>query len=217
MFELPFVVLKPDQRLDTTIREFRRDLIRCTIGNRFRPKPVHYKGLCQSGVAADPDFAGFMVNRRIDRKPDGRGEIFRIAFGRAALFPVDDQFQLFFRESFVVAEIAEAFYSAPGRHAALQHFLSDIFRPRARRIVRHEIPRRIASVMARPAVRNDEPDHFPIERDFRGDGVVTITRASDAYDRDKAAAQYAHVRQLYHATPSLIHFCPARMRCASAW
>src|ERR1019366_9953753 len=106
--------------------------------------------------AADDDFA-----RRV-RGQSFRGsfgcwrEILLFAFGRAAFFPIDDEFELLGGEALVVAEVAEAFDCAPGRHAAAEHFFTDGFGPGAGFLPGGEREGRAAFAVAGDAVGAEE-------------------------------------------------------------
>ena len=117
---------------------------------------------CDAKCSAD----ACLVELRIGRK------ILRFAFRHAAAHPTDDQFELLGRERLIVAEIAEAFHRAPGRHAPLQHFFLDGDGPGARLRVGHQRESLAAVVMAGGAALIDDARDFAIPGDGRGDDVV---------------------------------------------
>src|SRR5271165_2533907 len=99
-------------------------------------------------------------------------KVLRFPLRHAAAHPTDDELELLGRERLVVAEIAEAFYRAPWRHAPFQHFFFDRDSPGARLGVGHQREDPATVVMAGGATLIDDARDLAIPSNRGGDDVV---------------------------------------------
>src|SRR5438067_466453 len=78
-----------------------------------------------------------------------RRNVLLFTFRRSTLRPACEEFELFGSECLIVAEIAETFHGAPGRHSPFEDFFFDRGSPGERFLVLHQSERSSTGAMTR--------------------------------------------------------------------